>query len=136
MTQTERPLSEDEHAQLAARLANARAESTRALLKTGAASAAVCGLLLILTLLASDAPPLVIAAFWMVLWSILTLWIGIPWRRLMRGQVRIFEEAIRTNCAREIRLQANRVVEFEEIPAAVEAMANRETVGRTIVKLY
>jgi len=28
-----------------------------------------------------------------------------------------------------------KVVAFEEIPAAMEAMANRETVGRTIVKL-
>jgi NADPH2:quinone reductase len=28
------------------------------------------------------------------------------------------------------------VVEFEEIPAAIEALANRQTVGRTIVKLY
>jgi hypothetical protein len=32
----------------------------------------------------------------------------------MRGQVRMFEEAIRANRAREIRLQATRVVEFEE----------------------
>ena len=29
-----------------------------------------------------------------------------------------------------------RVVEFEELPAAIDAMANRQTVGRTIVKLY
>ena len=28
------------------------------------------------------------------------------------------------------------IVEFDEIPAAIEAMANRATVGRTIVKLY
>jgi hypothetical protein len=32
----------------------------------------------------------------------------------MRSQARVFEEAIRTNRAREIRLQATRVVEFEE----------------------
>jgi len=29
-----------------------------------------------------------------------------------------------------------RVVAFEEIPAAIEAMANRQTVGRTIATLY
>ena len=29
-----------------------------------------------------------------------------------------------------------RVVEFDEIPEAITAMADRETVGRTIVKLY
>jgi hypothetical protein len=97
-----------------ARLANARAESRRALLKTGGASAAVCSVLLTLTLLASEAPPVLIAAFWIVVCLVLTLWIGLPWRRLMRGQVRVFEEAIRTNLAREIRLQSTRVVEFEE----------------------
>jgi hypothetical protein len=37
---------------------------------------------------------------------------------------------------KELRAVVGRVVEFEEIPAAIEAMANRETVGRTIVKLY
>jgi hypothetical protein len=29
-----------------------------------------------------------------------------------------------------------KVVEFDDLPAAVVAMANRETVGRTIVKRY
>jgi len=38
--------------------------------------------------------------------------------------------------AKKVRPVIGRVVEFEEIPAAIEAMANRETVGRTIVKLY
>ena len=100
--------------QLSARLANARTESTKALLKTGGASAAVCGVLGILTLQVSDAPRALIVAFWAVLCLVFTLWIGLPWRRLMRGQVRMFEEAIRANRAREIRLQATRVVEFEE----------------------
>jgi len=114
MTQTQRPLSDEERQQLMARLANARAESRRALLKTGFASSAICGVLAILTFLASDAPRALIAAFWTVLWLVFTLWIGLPWRRLMRAQARNFEEAIRTNRAREIRLQATRVVEFEE----------------------
>ena len=114
MTQTERPLSDDERWQLTARASNARAESRRALFKTGGASAAVCGVLAIVTLLASGAPRALIVAFWMVLWVVFTLWIGLPWRRLMLGQVRMFQEAIRTNRAREVRLQATRVVEFEE----------------------
>ncbi len=38
--------------------------------------------------------------------------------------------------AQKVRPVIGRVVEFDEIPAAIEAMANRETVGRTIVKLY
>jgi NADPH2:quinone reductase len=42
-------------------------------------------------------------------------------------------ELVRTG---KIKPVVGRVVEFEEIPAAIEAMANRQTVGRTIVKLY
>jgi NADPH:quinone reductase-like Zn-dependent oxidoreductase len=37
---------------------------------------------------------------------------------------------------RRVRSVVGRVVDFEDVPAAVAAMANRETVGRTIVKLY
>ncbi len=37
--------------------------------------------------------------------------------------------------SRRIRTVVGKVVPFEEIPAAIEAMANRETVGRTIVTL-
>jgi hypothetical protein len=114
MTQTERPLSEAEHSQLKARLTNARTESMMALAKTGGASAAVCGVLAMLTLFASGAPRALVVAFWAVLWLVFTLWIGLPWRRMMRGQARAFAEAIRTNRAREIRLQTTRVVEFEE----------------------
>jgi len=38
--------------------------------------------------------------------------------------------------AKQVRPVIGRVVEFEELPAALEAMGNRETVGRTIVKLW
>jgi NADPH2:quinone reductase len=38
--------------------------------------------------------------------------------------------------AKKIKPVIGQVVEFEELPAAMEAMANRQTVGRTIVKLY
>ena len=37
--------------------------------------------------------------------------------------------------AKKLRPVIGRVVAFEEIPAAIEAMANRETIGRTIVRL-
>ena len=37
---------------------------------------------------------------------------------------------------KRIRPVVGKVVEFEDVLSAVEAMANRETVGRTIVKLY
>jgi NADPH:quinone reductase-like Zn-dependent oxidoreductase len=38
--------------------------------------------------------------------------------------------------AKRIRAVVGHVVEFDDIPAAIEAMADRKTVGRTIVKLY
>ena len=110
----ERPLSDEERRDLAARLANARRESTMALVKTGAAGALVCGVLAILTFLASDAPRIVIGGFWTVLWVVLTAWIGLPWRKLMRGQVTVLDDAMRAGRAREIRVQSTRVVEFEE----------------------
>jgi hypothetical protein len=114
MTQIERPLSDEEHSQLKARLAKARTEGMMALVKTGGASAAVCGVLAILALFASTAPRALVVAFWALLWLVFTVWIGLPWRRLMRGQEDNLAEAIRTNRAREIRLQTTRVVEFEE----------------------
>jgi len=38
--------------------------------------------------------------------------------------------------AKRVRAVVGSVVEFEEVPEAIEAMANRETVGRTIVRLW
>jgi len=38
--------------------------------------------------------------------------------------------------AKRVRAVVGSVVEFEDVPHAIEAMANRETVGRTIVKLW
>ena len=114
MTHSERPLTADERADLEARLADARAQSAKALIKTGAAGALVCGALAILTLLLSDAPRLIILGFWAALWLALTLWIGLPWRRLMRQQIPILEDGLRTNRARVMRIRSSRVVEFEE----------------------
>jgi hypothetical protein len=114
LTQIERQLTVDERAQLTMRLANARAQSARALVKAGVSGAVVCSVLAILTLIVSDAPRLLVVAFWAGLWLVFTLWIGLPWRKLELGQVSAFAEALRTNRVREIRLQATRVVEFEE----------------------
>jgi hypothetical protein len=112
---SERPLNADERDQLMARRQNARAESSRALLKTGGASGAVCGVLMLLTLWFSDAPVAVIVGFWSLMTLLFTLWIGMPWRRVMRGQIPILEDALQANRARDLRLRSNRVVEFEEV---------------------
>jgi NADPH:quinone reductase len=59
-------------------------------------------------------------------------WNFVPAQRgaeITRAVVELVEQGI-------VRPVVGQVVEFEEVPAAIEAMANRETVGRTIVKLY
>ena len=96
------------------RLEQARLASRTALLKTGVVSAAGCGVLGAITLMASDAPRLVVLTFWAGLWAVFTLWIGLPQRKLMRSQIPVLEDALRTNRVHEIRVQSTRVVEFEE----------------------
>jgi NADPH2:quinone reductase len=49
---------------------------------------------------------------------------------------RITREIVELVLARQIKPVIGRVVEFDQLPAAIEAMASRQTVGRTIVKLY
>lgn len=59
-------------------------------------------------------------------------WNFVPARRgeeIMAAVVELVQQ-------KKVRPVIGRVVDFEEIPAAIEAMANRETTGRTIVKLY
>ena len=48
----------------------------------------------------------------------------------------ITAEIVAQVLAKKLRPVVGGVVAFEEIPAAIEAMASRQTVGRTIVKLY
>lgn len=114
VTRSERPLTDDERRQLSARLQHARGETSRALVKTATASAAVCGVLAVCTLVASSAPAVVVVGFWAALALLFTLWVGLPWRRLMRDQIPVLESALHASRARVIRIQSPRVVEFEE----------------------
>jgi len=114
LTRRERPLTDGERLHLAARLASARNEGSRALFTAGGASALVCGLLAAATLFASNAPRTIVLGFWTALWLVFTLWVGLPWRKMMRGQIPILEDGLHTARAREIRLQSPRVIEFEE----------------------
>jgi len=113
-TTTERELTTVERQHLSDRRDKARAESRLALVKTGAASVLVCGGLAVATVMASDAPPWVAILFWAALAMMFTLWIGLPWRRLMRGQVVILDDGLRTNRASVTRIRSVRVLEFEE----------------------
>ena len=49
---------------------------------------------------------------------------------------RIMREIVDGVLAKELRPVIGRVAPLEELPAAIDAMANRRTVGRTIIKLY
>ena len=59
-------------------------------------------------------------------WNLVSNELGAEINRTIVGMVR----------DQRIRAVVGKVVEFDDVPAAVEAMANRETVGRTIIKLY
>jgi len=111
----ERALNAGERAELTARLRRAQSESATALLKSGAASAAICAVLGILTALASEAPVPVIAAFWCGMALLFTIWVGWPWHRLMRQQIPMLEDALVADRAIETRIQSTRVIEFEEV---------------------
>ena len=109
---TERPLTTDERAGLADRLTRARGESRTALAKTALSSLLVCGVLAVLTRLASDAPTSVIVPLWSLLAVVFTLWIGLPWHRTMRQQVASLEDALQAGRARVTHVQSQAVVEF------------------------
>jgi NADPH2:quinone reductase len=49
---------------------------------------------------------------------------------------RITQEIVELVLTKRIKPVIGRVVELEELPAAIDAMAKRQSVGRTIVKLY
>ena len=114
VTTTERPLTAPERQALSRRLDNARSQRRMALAKTGGASGLVCGGLAVVTLAASTAPWWVVALFWSGLAAVLTLWIGLPWHRLMGQQVASLDDAFQASQARVTRVQSRRVVEFEE----------------------
>ena len=62
---------------------------------------------------------------------------GMGWNFVSsRTGERITREVIEGVLSKQLRPVIGRVVSFDDVPAAVEAMAARETVGRTIVRLY
>jgi NADPH2:quinone reductase len=49
---------------------------------------------------------------------------------------KITREIVDLVVAKQVKPVIGRVVPFDDLPAAMESMAQRETIGRTIVKLY
>jgi len=130
---TERPLEAAEQQELAARLDQARTEGRRALARFGLVSLAVCTVLAVLTLLASDAPPLVIIGFWTALAALFTAWTGLPMRRHWVQRASTLASGLQTNRARATRIATSRVVEFEEVEDEGACFAFDAGNGRTIV---
>jgi hypothetical protein len=112
---SERPLSETERRTLQVRLAQVGHRRRTILVKYAAASVTVCAVLAVLTLLVSDAPAIVVCVFWSAVAIVLALWIGMPERRALDAQSAALAAALPASHARVTRVQASRVVEFEEI---------------------
>ena len=113
--QFERGLTGGERRELTARLGHLQVRARASLVKAGLASLAVCGVLAVLTLMASDAPPFVIVAFWMGLAILIQVWVGVPDRRHARRQLSAIAAGLQHDRARVVRIRSTRVVEFEEI---------------------
>jgi hypothetical protein len=111
----ERDLTDAERTELGARVERLDRMTRFSLLKAGAASLIVCGILATLTLLASDAPRPLIVGFWLGMTLLFAVWIGTQGRAGFRRQRTALAGAIRHNRARVVRIQSSRVVEFEEI---------------------
>jgi NADPH2:quinone reductase len=61
---------------------------------------------------------------------------GMGWNFIPRELgARIMEDIVSLVESQRVKPVIGRVVDFEEIPAAIDAMARRETVGRTIALL-
>lgn len=130
---SERPLTDDERAQVTSRLDFARAHARSAVRGSGAASFLVCGVLAILTLVASDAPAVVLLGFWLAMALMFGLWSGLPTRRGWMRQARALDAGLAANQARVTRIKSDRVVEFEEFEDEGACFAFDAGDGRAVV---
>ena len=111
----ERDLTAEETSQLAEKAAEAAERRRRAFARSAAASGGICAILAVLTLLASDAPRVVILGFWTALAVMFTIWIGAEERKSLRGVDQSAAAAAAATRARERRVQSDRMVAIEEI---------------------
>jgi hypothetical protein len=111
----ERELTDRERRELTSRRRLLESMARRSLLKAGTVSFVLCGVLAVATVLASDAPTLVIAGFWTAMALLFTFWTGLSERSHGRRQGSALAAALTLNRARVVRIRSTRVVEFEEI---------------------
>jgi len=113
-----RPLTRQETRLLTAKVRSLQARSRRASLAALQLGAGIIALLWIVTLVASDAPPLVVSLFWLVAGGVILLWVRRDMRTHARNQdtmVRSFESSLRRNAADVYDVHARAFAEFEEV---------------------
>ncbi len=79
---------------------------------------AAISLLWILTLAASEAPWLLVTAFWIVVGAGITVWVGHDLKKDLRGLADVrtaYQSALRSNRAEEFAIESRSFVEFEEV---------------------
>jgi hypothetical protein len=113
-----RPLTEGERRVLRARVQSLRGRRDRARTRWMPIAVGVIGVLWLLTILASDAPWIVVTAFWIVVGGGIALWV----RRDMRAHAAQFDDivaglrsALVANVAEVFDVRAKAFVEFEEV---------------------
>ena len=111
----DRALNSSERRELEARLAVWEWFPRASLAKTAVASFAVCGVLGLLTLAASDAPQPMVVLFWTLAAIGFTIWMGITGSQEAHRQTARLRDALVQNRARGVRVKSDRVVEFDEI---------------------
>jgi hypothetical protein len=114
LERTERPLTPEETARLRLELAQRTAESNAALRRALLIAAAVCAMLCIITLLASDAAWYVAVAVWTLLALGISAWVGLDLRHNLRRHAGQLQAVLAHNTARSTSVKASAVAEFEE----------------------
>ena len=130
---TRRPWTSSEQRLVRAKIRDLQARSRRGRAVAMPIAGAVVLLLWLATMLASDAPPLVITGFWIVVGLGLALWT----RRDMTRDAHTFaaiaarlQTALKTNAADVYTVKARAFAEFEEVEDEVRAMpSNSPTIA-------
>lgn len=113
-----RPLTDTERRLIRAKCRNLAASASRVSRASLSIAVGLSFVLWLATILASDAPWLVVTAFWLVVGAGIALWVRLDLRRdgkHLEGIARDLESALRSDVAKVYDLRARSFVELEEI---------------------
>ncbi len=83
----------------------------------------IFGILAVLTILTSDAPPIVIVTFWCIVGFLMSLYVSTSERREISQKIREFDHAIELGQAEEYKIVSCRFWELEEMQGEVPSYA-------------